>query len=212
MASADLVQFVSGAGRRRDCATIGLDYVRTLDVLWRLGLAAVLVHQAAAGGVSGWPCCGGSHLCEARRPMTAHQPRPSRYASSTSQCGRGHALDQGFSWLVCQLYLVVADPTGGHWSAQGWAMRGRRASGLRRDYFGEAACDGALRASPSGPKRRRLCVAALRGGVACDAGDECLSACRLARLCSEGVPLGRALWHGPKQSAARGGGARRHGV
>ena len=76
------------------------------------------LRRAVAKGVNDGLRRGGSHHCEVRRPMMAHQPRPSRYASSTSQCGRGHALDQGFSWPVCQLYLVVAEPTGWRW-AQG---------------------------------------------------------------------------------------------
>ena len=93
--------------------------------------------------------------------MMAHQPRPSRYASSTSQCGRGHALDQGFSWPVCQLYLVVAEPTGWRW-AQGVIRCVFSVHPARSATLGAAAFEGAreerllaVRSRGGGARRRR---------------------------------------------------------
>ena len=142
--------------------------------------------------------------------MMAHQPRPSRYASSTSQCGRGHALDQGFSWPVCQLYLVVAEPTGWRW-AQGVIRCVFSMHPARSATLGAAAFEGA--------REERLLAVRSRGGGARRRREAAVRAMqptgfrmRQGEATQRGRSCGRALRRGPKQMQARGGDARRQCV
>ena len=123
--------------------------------------------------------------------MMAHQPRPSRYASSTSQCGRGHALDQGFSWPVCQLYLVVDEPTGWRW-AQGVIRCVFSVHPARSATLGAAAFEGA--------REERLLAVRSRGGGARRRRESAVRAMQ-----PTGFPYaagrGSAAWASPREGA-----------